>query len=302
MLCLLVLLAASCTGTRRGPDKNSRAQTGATTPGRFPHETPAHVALACTKCHSAEYSGSSTDPEKPKRPGADEHSPCDQAGCHRDVFFARPGRFCLLCHRSLSAWQPGGMELAPYPPQLGPRALVAEFSHRMHLDKTMMDRRMGFHPACNDCHRPVGDDKDMALPKHTDCVRCHNAKSTGARPSIDSCRSCHDGRAPSPPHDRSTLGKVRFRHGTHEVDRSGRSIQCVSCHRDIARTSSAPVKSLPSLAVCVECHEDKSRTPADARMTRCEVNGSPYDKFDAEKEWVELTALEKPTEIVAFFR
>ncbi len=44
------------------------------------------------------------------------------------------------------------------------------------------------------------------------------------------------------------------------------------------------------------------RHPESARIVRCEVNGSAYNKFDAEKEWVELPAIDKPTEIVAFFR
>lgn len=44
------------------------------------------------------------------------------------------------------------------------------------------------------------------------------------------------------------------------------------------------------------------RHPENARILRCEVNGAAYDKFDAEKEWVELSGLGGHTEIVAFFK
>jgi hypothetical protein len=44
------------------------------------------------------------------------------------------------------------------------------------------------------------------------------------------------------------------------------------------------------------------RHPERARIMRCEVNGSPCATFDADKEWVELTALEGPTEVVAYYK
>jgi len=44
------------------------------------------------------------------------------------------------------------------------------------------------------------------------------------------------------------------------------------------------------------------RHPDGARIARCEVNGSPCAAFDAGKEWVELTGLESPTQVVVFYK
>jgi hypothetical protein len=44
------------------------------------------------------------------------------------------------------------------------------------------------------------------------------------------------------------------------------------------------------------------RHPEGARIMRCEVNGSPCTAFDAGKEWVELTGLESPTQVVVFYK
>jgi hypothetical protein len=43
------------------------------------------------------------------------------------------------------------------------------------------------------------------------------------------------------------------------------------------------------------------RHPDALRMMRCQVNGKPYDAFDAEKEWVELTQCDGPTRITAYY-
>ncbi|MFI5377948.1 MAG: hypothetical protein ACHRHE_01465 [Tepidisphaerales bacterium] len=44
------------------------------------------------------------------------------------------------------------------------------------------------------------------------------------------------------------------------------------------------------------------RHPDGKRMVRCEVNGKPYDRFDAEKEWVVLRDLAGKTEVVAYYK
>ena len=53
---------------------------------------------------------------------------------HRAIFT------CRLCHVDVVAWQPGATTPADYPPAEGPRALAAEFDHRLHLDRTRMDQ------------------------------------------------------------------------------------------------------------------------------------------------------------------
>ncbi len=44
------------------------------------------------------------------------------------------------------------------------------------------------------------------------------------------------------------------------------------------------------------------RHPEGKRMVRCEVNGKAYERFDAEKEWVELRDLAGKTEVVAYYQ
>jgi len=43
------------------------------------------------------------------------------------------------------------------------------------------------------------------------------------------------------------------------------------------------------------------RHPDGAKMTRCEVNGAAYAKFDPKKEWVELSDLAKKTTVTAYY-
>jgi alpha-L-fucosidase len=43
------------------------------------------------------------------------------------------------------------------------------------------------------------------------------------------------------------------------------------------------------------------RHPDGLRMVRCEVNGKPHDRFDPEKEWVELAKWDGPIHISAFY-
>jgi hypothetical protein len=44
------------------------------------------------------------------------------------------------------------------------------------------------------------------------------------------------------------------------------------------------------------------RHPESAPMTRCEVNGRPYERFEPDKEWVVLDALSGPATVVAYYR
>ena len=44
------------------------------------------------------------------------------------------------------------------------------------------------------------------------------------------------------------------------------------------------------------------RHPDGKRMVRCEVNGKAYERFDAEKEWVELRDLAGKTAVVAYYK
>jgi hypothetical protein len=43
------------------------------------------------------------------------------------------------------------------------------------------------------------------------------------------------------------------------------------------------------------------RHPEGRRMTRCQVNGKPYSRFDPDKEWVILSDCVEPTRVVAYY-
>lgn len=234
---------------------------------RYPHGAPAHAAIACTSCHPA----AAVTAGEAARPGADDHAPCDQGECHADAFLREPGQLCTLCHRVVVPWRAGGTQPVPYPPVAGPRVLAAEFSHARHLDRAGMDARVGFNVTCIDCHERPEDADDLGLPGHAACIRCHSREtSRPARPDIAACTTCHVARRRDVARGRAFIrGDLRFRHATHEADRAGRSIACVTCHREIAQSSRTGVRALPETAVCVACHDDERRSPPHVAMRRC---------------------------------
>ncbi len=71
-LVLAIAVLAACTPTqRRDPPLPPVDAT------RMSHEL--HVTVGCTSCHRAG-----------KRPGADDHKPCDDEKCHRAEFLRAP--------------------------------------------------------------------------------------------------------------------------------------------------------------------------------------------------------------------
>ncbi|MGA2498917.1 MAG: hypothetical protein ABSH20_14335 [Tepidisphaeraceae bacterium] len=63
----------------------------------------------------------------------------------------------------------------------------------------------------------------------------------------------------------------------------------------ITMTLSPPTRNPPKVI------RARFRHPEGKRMVRCEVNGKPYERFDAEKEWVELRGLAGETKVVAYY-
>lgn len=257
-----LLCAVAC--ARSGSGDTTAAGDGLAD-GRFPHAK--HRDVACTDCHALDAVLAGT----PARPGADDHAPCDREQCHAEAFAAPPGPLCTGCHDEVDPTGATPTTLAPYPPRHGRRALAAEFSHATHLDYARMERTVGFHVACRDCH--PADDERRALPDHATCARCHagEAAADGA-PTMSSCDSCHFPRTPAPVRARSYIvGDLHFSHARHETDRAGRAIACGACHTRVAEVKHTARHPAPETAACVVCHDDEARTPSSARMRTCET-------------------------------
>jgi hypothetical protein len=231
-------------------------------PDRFPHR--AHGTLACVDCHALpDVLGG-----RPAIPGAADHQPCDRSGCHREAFLAAPGKLCTICHRDVDPTVPGTGELR-YPPAKGRRALAARFSHASHLDYARMEKQVGFHVSCTDCH--VAEDGEPKLPDHAVCGRCHapEAAPPGA-PAMGQCGACHKADATEPPRRRRLIvGDLRFHHENHRADRAGVGILCTTCHTDSAQVAATGAHKPPPVATCVDCHDDDKRTPSSLRMRAC---------------------------------
>lgn len=252
---------AGCRGARR----DVRAGVPESVEGRFPHRK--HAQLACTECHAQ----TSVLAGRPAVPGAADHAPCDREQCHRDRFLAPPGAFCAVCHSDVDAT---GASPSPvvYPPERGPRALASRFSHRAHLDYAAMEKRVGFHVSCTDCHETDARG-ELTAPGHAVCARCHapSAAPAGA-PPLDQCAECHAPRSPPPSRRRQLIvGDLHFTHKNHRRDRAGVPIRCTECHLDTADVTGIGRHAPPPTRACEVCHDDNSRVPSTMRMRVCET-------------------------------
>lgn len=234
--------------------------------GRFPHER--HAGLTCTACHDLE----AVLAGRPAMPGTRDHAPCDDSGCHQEAFTSAPGPLCESCHEAVDPVQPAGSPLRPYPPERGRRSLASAFSHRLHLDFALMEREVGFHVVCSDCH--ATDEQDTpAMPDHAVCGRCHapEAAPPGA-PGMNRCAFCHQPRAGAPGRQRRFIvGDLHFRHQNHVVDRRGVPTRCVECHQGSPEADTVGTHPIPSTRSCVGCHDDTERVPPAMRMRMCET-------------------------------
>ena len=122
-----------------------------------------------------------------KRPGADDHAPCDdvpQAGVPR----RRPASSARSATRR-SRRSPLAAPLRPYPIEDVWQAEPPRFSHKLHMDFARMEGGVGFHVTCADCH--VRDGK-LARADHATCSRCHAPEAKlGNAPAMDDCEGCH---------------------------------------------------------------------------------------------------------------
>lgn len=264
---------------------------------RFPH--PRHTDLQCTECHALV----SVLAGERAVPGADDHAPCDRGNCHQDAFLKEPGDICRVCHERAEPAQVGDSPLSAYPRRRGYRALAARFAHDKHLNFTLMERQVGFHVTCGDCHTAA--DTEATHPGHDVCSRCHAPEAAhGDMPALTECDKCHSPRARKPARIRRVItGDLRFRHGNHRTDVRGKPIRCIDCHSDTRSVRSITAHLDMDTGVCVACHDDPERTPSSKRMRVCQTCHSGRSSgFEVLAPRSHLPRLERPEDHTLAFR
>jgi hypothetical protein len=235
-----------------------------------------------------------------QRPGANDHAPCDRDQCHKQAFLDRPGELCKTCHKSVTT-QPFAAPLKPYPSDDVWQSEPSRFSHTLHLDMGKMEKSVGFHVACADCH--VRDGK-LARPDHATCERCHAAEArAGKAPPMEDCSGCHKKGIQQRVRQRLIKGDLRFDHPRHAADRRGTPIKCEECHRDTAASSSYSDHAPPRVEYCVGCHDDTDRVPSELRMRTCETcHASRRQTLTTLAPRNHLPATERPLDHTLAFR
>lgn len=290
----VLVTVAAC----RGPQIQNAGPIAETEEGRFPHQQ--HADEACTSCHAlAEVLSGQL-----ARPGAADHAPCDREKCHRAEFLRPPGKLCRLCHLKLDPSQPDSSIAAPYPPERGPRSLASSFSHAEHLDYGSMEKHVGFHVSCSDCH--IFDaEGTLRRPAHAVCDRCHapGAAPPGT-PSMRDCEDCHRPRGKKPSRLRRLIvGDLQFHHAIHRRDRTGKPIRCTACHTETATATEPGAQPPPATRTCVTCHDDVKRTPSNRRMRICETcHASLASGFSRIAPRSHLPAPDRPEDHTLAFR
>lgn len=254
-----LVVAVACALAACSPQRRLEPPPPPIDPTRLSHER--HAAIPCVRCHEA--SGA--------RPGANDHQPCDDSGCHRDKFLAAPSLFCQVCHTEVATAPALTAPLRPYPADGPWQSLPPAFSHARHLDARAMESAVGFHVACADCHTNL--DGVRARPGHPVCARCHAPEVALPRaPAMGACAGCHLG--PSRPRQRARLVRddVRpFDHERHRADKKNVPIRCEQCHDRSTTAAGYADHAPPRVEACVACHDDGSRTPYAMRMRICET-------------------------------
>ncbi len=234
-------------------------------PDRFPHLL--HRDVTCGDCHDVAAVAAGVA----RVPGSDDHAPCDRAQCHAVELTRPPGPLCRVCHASVDVVGARPSPLRPFPADDGLRALPSRFSHALHLDDGRMERAVGFHVTCSDCHLA-----DRTVPGPTDhgpCARCHADEAGLTRgPAMSDCTGCHRGATDAARTPRTLIrGDLRFAHQDHVADARGARIGCTTCHVATATSPSSDRHPPPPIATCVACHDDSRRVPITRRMRTCET-------------------------------
>ena len=298
LLALAAAVVLLATGCRSQPVTTGVEAVPIEDENRFPHAT--HAQISCTECHAL----ASVLAGEKALPGADDHAPCDRSGCHQPAFLSAPGPLCEVCHQSLQPANPGMSPLRDYPRTRGYRALASRFAHDRHLDLDRMEKSVGFHVACKDCHALDNDDAPT-LPGHDVCARCHAPEAAAAgMPAMNDCARCHRARERQPAHVRRFIvGDLRFRHGPHRADRRGTRIRCADCHTETRTVRALLDHPLMDTGVCVDCHDDSDRTPSSKRMRECDTcHTDPSRRLRVLAPRSHLPRLDRPEDHTLAFR
>ncbi|MBA3391653.1 MAG: cytochrome c3 family protein [Deltaproteobacteria bacterium] len=257
LVIVMATLVVACTPTR-GRDEPLPPLD----PTRLSHER--HAQIPCGGCHRSTVTSAGAVSE---RPGGD-HKPCDDGACHKQEFLSPPGLFCRVCHDPITI-TPLAAPLRPYPSDDLWQSLPPVFSHRRHMNATRMERQVGFHVACVDCHTRDGA---RVTPDHAACARCHAAEvALPNGPRMEDCASCHKPGARPRKRMRLIRDDLHFSHERHQTDRKNQPIRCEACHTSTTQARGYDDHAAPRIESCVGCHDDIDRTPYGMRMRICET-------------------------------
>lgn len=217
----------------------------------FKHRTPGHAAQKCTDCHRRSADNSVTQ----AFPG---HEPCLK--CHTGQFVTQGMPMCLICHSDLKGKDPARR---PFPTKFK-ESFNVKFSHSLHLTGAARPTA-----GCNGCHdKPLNRGVALSIPQtiaaHNQCYSCHKPGSkSAAGVEIESCGVCHDEKPNARMSTNARAFRLAFSHAQH---RTGRNLQCASCHTVTAALLSGKQISSPSPTEhfagggksCQSCHNGKS--------------------------------------------
>jgi len=256
-----------------------------TDPKRLSHSQPA--------ANKVESGHRSDDP-----PGTDNHEPCVQ--CHKEAFLGPPSALCMTCHKSVTS-VPLEAPLRPFPMDDIWQAEPSRFSHELHMNFGRMERNVGFHVVCADCHVRDGT---LVPPDHSACARCHAKEArAGNAPPMDNCAGCHKKGVQQRVRARLIRGDLRFEHPRHASDRRGKAIKCEECHKQSAASTSFSEHAPPSVQACVGCHDDSDRVPTELRMRTCETcHSTRTQRLTTIAPRSHLPATERPLDHTLAFR
>jgi hypothetical protein len=191
------------------------------------HDTPAHRALACARCHERRALGTA---------GREELRPSEAqcTGCHEVQREQASAERCGFCHVGFDPAHSSAPEARP--------ALLSRvrFAHAKHQSAT-----------CDSCHGQGGAVDTNALPSMQSCLGCHDKQRRLA------CNGCHEALP-------SGLLRVRFPEGqlvpqgswlgmAHDADFAVR-------HRWVAADEGAVCATCHTERECSACH-DSTRKP-----------------------------------------
>lgn len=225
------------------------------------------VPLTCTVCHATTVDG------QPTFPGADDHRPCANAGCHANDFAAREPSLCFVCHAQNTPFTPNPVQRA-----LDGDEFKAVFSHALHLGSA---QRQLLGRGCALCHveeaggPALAPTPDTPAPRHAQCVGCHQQL---VRPAMNECGACHALALGSPtaaPADSDWRVAAGFSHASHRLDprlateRAGvggagwnrfdrataAPLECDACHALMAEAKATDGIVRPAKDDCAGCHE-----------------------------------------------